>query len=233
MFASICPSHPKVLTVVSAIALLFVGVLPVEAQRWSQRVQIVQPVQQDGVTYALLDSLVTEFDAAGASTVMVHRAPEDKTLRSVADIREELLSDGLGLVSATHVYVQYEFAIIADDFVETIEELQFIYRPPNSEVEDIPLFTVKTDNPHVSRVLMEEGLPHEENLNTVSLFASLLSFPQMARTDVRIVRLNNETLLEGYVQRQESLTADLVSMVYEDGMLVRTRTLPAPDAQTP
>ena len=227
------PSHPKVLAVVSAIALLFVSVLPAEAQRWSQRVQIVQPMEEDGVTYALLDSLVTEFDAAGASTVMVRRAPEDKMLRSVADIRDELLNDGLGLVSATHVYVQYEFAIITDDFVETIEELQFIYRPPNSEVEDIPLFTVKTNNPHVSHVLMEEGLPHEENLNTVSPFASLLSFPQMARTDVRIVRLNNETLREGYVQRQERLTADLVSMVYEDSMPVRTRTLPAPDAQTP
>jgi len=229
MFASIRPSHPTFLTVAAAaIALLLVSVMPAEAQRWNQRVQVVQPVEQDGVAYALLDSLVTEFDEADASSVMLRRAPEDKTLRSVADIRDELLEDGLGLISATHVYIQYEFAIIADDFVETIEELQFIYRPANSEVEDISLFTVKTSNPNVSHVLMKEGLRHEENLNTVSPFASLLSFPQIARTNATIVRLNNETLREGHSQRRDALAADLVSIVYEDGMSVRIRTLPTP-----
>jgi predicted RND superfamily exporter protein len=229
MFASFRSSHANVLTIAAAaIAFLLISVVPAEAQRWNQRVQVVQPVEQDGAAYALLDSLVAEFDGADASSVMLRRAPDDKTLRSVAEIREELLEDGLGLVSATHVYIQYEFAIIADDFVETIEELQFIYRPANAEVEDIPLFTVKTNNPHVSRVLMNEGLPHQENLNTVSTFATLLSFPQIARTDATIVRLNNQTLREGHAQRRDALAADLVSIVYEDGMPVRTRTLPAP-----
>jgi len=232
MFLSTRSLYPNALAVpFIAAALLLASALPAEAQRWNQRVQVVKTVEEDGPVYALLDSLITEFDAAGESNVMIRRAPNDKSLRSVADIREDLLDDGLGLVSATHVYIQYEFAIVADDFVETIEELQFIYRPPNAEMEDISLFTAKTSNPHVHHVLMKSGLPHEENLNTVSTFASILSFPRIARTDVRVVRLNNETLREGYSERREALTADMFDMVYEDAMPVMTRTLPVPDTQ--
>jgi len=232
MFLSTRSLYPNALAVpFIAVALLLASALPAEAQRWNQRVQVVKTVEEDGPVYALLDSLITEFDASGESNVMIRRTPDDESLRSVADIREELLDDGLGLVSATHVYIQYEFAIVADDFVETIEELQFIYRPPNAEMEDISLFTAKTNNPHVHRVLMKSGLPHEENLNTVSTFASILSFPRIARTDVRVVRLNNETLREGYAERRESLTADMFDMVYQDAMPVMTRTLPVPDTQ--
>jgi len=204
---------------------MLTAALPAQAQRWAQRVEVVKPVVQDGPAYALLDSLVQAYETADDS-VTLRRTP-NATRQPVRQVRDELLEDGLGLVSATHVFIQYEFSIVRDEFVETIEELQYIYRPPNADEEDISLFTVRTDEPIVREVMMNQGLPHATNLNAINTFATLLSFPRLASTtETTIVSLNNRTVRENYTQQRENLTAQLVELVYDDAMPVMTRTVP-------
>jgi hypothetical protein len=203
--------------------LLLLSAVPAEAQRWNQRVQVLKTVEEDGPAYALLDSLVSAFERSD-EVVQVKPSPDESPV-PLPTLEDDLLDRGLGLVSATHVLIQYEFAIIADDFVETIEELHFIYRSPNAGEEDISLFAVRTDHPLAEAVLMDAGVPHVSNLNTIDSFAALLSFPRLASTsDATIVRLNNETLRDGYSQQRKALTAQLVQMVYDDAMPVMTRT---------
>ncbi|PEN13144.1 hypothetical protein CRI94_10885 [Longibacter salinarum] len=211
------------IALVAGILVLWATALPAQAQRWSQRVEVLKPIEEDGPAYALLDSLVLAFESA-SDTVTVRREPGDST-QSLRELEDDLYEAGLGLVSATHVFIQYEFAVVEDDFIETIEELHFIYRSPNANEEDISIFTVRTDNPIARDVLMNGGLPRRENLNTIDTFASLLSFPRLAEAgDAVVVSLNNQTIRENFGERREDLASRLVDLVYDDAMPVITRT---------
>lgn len=217
--------------------LILASVSSAEAQRWSQRVQIITPVEEDGPAYAILDSIVTHLETKNQALrlegeeVMIRRVSDGPRM-SLRMLENELLEQGLGLVSATHVFIQYKFELVDDDFVETIEELTYIYRPPLAEQEDVRLFTLSTDHPELSRLMMESGLPTENNLNAINSFASLLSFPRIAPDeDTQVVRLGNRTIREDYAQQSQRLTAQLVEMVYDDAMPVTIRTQRAPDVE--
>lgn len=211
------------LLLVLVAAWTFAG-SPAEAQRWSQRAQVITPIERDQPVYLFLDSLVHKMETSEG--VFVRRSPSDRDLVPLATLQKDLLDDGLGLLSASHAFIQYDFSIVNDQFIETVERISFIYRSGFAEDEDVALFTVTTNDPIVASVLEEKGLPISTNLRSIRPFAEMLSFPRLIRGgNTTVVRVNGETVREGFDARRNNLTAQLMNLVYDEARPFFTRTM--------
>jgi len=118
--------------------LLFILPRDAQAQRWLQTTQVIAPVEADTPTRALLDTLVNVIDRS--DSLMVKRSPEDATRMPVRELENMLLDqEGVGLSSANNVFIDYRFEVNRDGFRERVTELFFIFRPPGTGEEDIPI----------------------------------------------------------------------------------------------
>lgn len=206
------------------VAAWTLAAAPSEAQRWSQRAQVITPIERDQPVYLFLDSLVQKMETSEG--VFVRRSPSDRDRIPLSNLQQKLLDDGLGLLSASHAFIQYDFSIVNDQFIETVEHISFIYRSGFAEDEDVALFTVSTNDPLVAGVLEDQGLPISTNLRAVRPFAELISFPRLIRAgDTKIVQVNGETVREDFDAQRDGLTAQLMNLVYDEARPFFTRTM--------
>jgi hypothetical protein len=187
--------------------LLSFGLLApsVHAQEWAQEVQIITTVGYGEDLHVFVDSL---SDALGRNPdVQVKREPQDEATVSFAELREELLRDGVDLNSATHAFIRYRFELeTGSEIVETIEELYFIFRG-REDRSDLPILYVDTQEPVVNNLIRRSGVPSPVNLKAIRTFRDMLAFPYLnARQETAMVEISGRAVREDNPQEQKLLT---------------------------
>lgn len=173
-------------------------------------------VSESEVLEAFLDSLTASLENNPA--MRVRRSPQDSSLVSYRALSKRLLDEGLALISATHVFIQYRFEWKNDEIVETIEDLHFIYRENPAE-EDISLLHVAVDTPTVRDVLIHSGIPSEVNMQTVTPFRRFLAFPRLVQEEeTTVVRMSGRPVRDDYQRHQRTLLEYLNGFVKHRGI---------------
>lgn len=199
------------------VLLLFALVTgPTQAQEWRQESQLMTVVEEDGALDLLLDSLSAAFEEAPET--LVRRSPQDTAAVSYRTLSSRLLDKGLGLISTSHLFIQYRFERTTTGLVETVEELHFIYREESDE-EDISLLYVSTDNPTVREVLLQSGVLSEVNMQTVTPFRRFLAFPRLVRKEeTTLVRMAGQPVREHHERHRQQLLGYIDGLVKERGL---------------
>lgn len=157
--------------------------------RWQQTVEVIVPVEDDGLMAALIDSMTTVFERRDA---WVKRAPRADSVR-FDQLERELSADGLSTLSASHAFITYRFQLTERGFQTDIRDLHFIYRPPGAQ-EDLSIFYVDlASSPLYDALLVERGTTLSDNEMAFLEFEQQLSLHRLA-DEVTIVRLGNEII---------------------------------------
>src|SRR6056297_2023444 len=116
------------IAIIGSLLLLCSYAIPsAQAQEWAQEVQIITTVGYGEPLHILVDSLSNVL--ARNPETQVQRTPQDDAPVSYNDLRDELLSEGVDLNSASHAFIRYRFDLVnGSEIVETIDEMYFIYR---------------------------------------------------------------------------------------------------------
>ncbi len=194
------------------IGLLFFSSPDVQAQRWLQTTQLTTPIQSDGPTRALLDTLVQILDRK--DSVTVKRSPQDSEDLTLSELRDKLINDaGIGLGSANRVFIDYKFKIENRGFEESIEALRFVYRPGEGQ-EDIRMMYVDATDPWVGSVLRNKGTSLRTNQAAMKTFSDQLAFARM-QEDGQIVEISGQTVREGFESKKRKLVEKITRLTYE------------------
>ena len=171
----------------------------VQAQtRWLQNVELITPVTEQHVTRALLDTLtfvIQDYDIA------LKRNPEDADTLSYDTLESELWTKGLDFTSATHLFVGYRLEANQRRFTASITHFFFIFRPPEVDGLDEPIFYVDATQPAIQRVLNNSGTTSRFNEAAVIPFREQLTFHKLPESLVvsiggRVIRDSTEAVSE-------------------------------------
>lgn len=180
--------------------LLLCGVLcmaagawtPAELQaqtRWQQTVEVIVPIEDDGIMQTLVDSMTTVFENENA---WIKRSPELDSMQ-LAELEKQLSSDGLSMVSASHVFITYRYQLADSGLESQIVDLHFIYRPPGAQ-EDLSIFYVDLANsPLYEELMVEQGTTVPSNEMAFLRFEEQISFHRLAER-ATVVRLGDEII---------------------------------------
>jgi len=184
----------------------------VHAQRWLQTTQLVTPIQTDGPTRALLDTLVQVIERRDSARVK--RSPDDTKTLTLTELKDELINEaGIGLTSANRVFIDYKFMIENRGFEEVIESFRFVYRPGQGE-EDIQMMYVDASMPWVDSVLKNKGTTLRTNQAALKTFKDQLAFARM-QEDGKIVEISGQTVREGFEAKKRNLVQKITRLTYE------------------
>ncbi|HHP7236818.1 hypothetical protein [Longibacter sp.] len=194
--------------------LLFVGPQDANAQRWLQTTQVIAPVQSETPTRALLDTLINVIDRS--DSLAIKRAPDDPSRTAVSQLEDELLNqEGIGLSSANYVFIDYRFEVNRDGFEERITDLFFIYRPPGTGEEDIPIMYLSARDAWVDDVLRNKGTTLVTNEAALKPFGDQIAFAKIVRErDARIVEIGDRTVRDGFEAKKRNLVDKITRLSY-------------------
>ena len=177
---------------IAGVVLLFLVVVqapPALAQsRWVQSVELITPIKDEYVTRALLDSL---FEVIQREPIDLKREPGDE-IRSYDEIEGELLDTGLDFTSASHLFIGYRLEANQRRFQSHITHLYFIYRPPDVDAVDTPIFYLDVEQPAIQRVLQYSGTPLAYNEAGIQPFKEQLVFHKLPEST--IVRVSGRVI---------------------------------------
>jgi len=195
------------------LAALLFAPQQAQAQRWLQTTQVIAPIENDGPTRALLDTLINVIE--GSDSLTIRRSPQNRTNMTVSDLQDELLdSEGIGISSASHVFLDYRFAVDRDGFEESITHMYFIFRPSGNE-EDIPIMYLKAKDEWVRNVLRQKGTTLRTNEAALKPFRDQLSFARIVREQgVQIVEIGDRKVREGFADKKRDLVAKIQRLTY-------------------
>lgn len=185
----------------------------VEAQRWLQTSQLIVPVQADTPTRALLDTLVQVIRRK--DSLMVRRSPEESTKMSLTDLENKLISGpGIGLSSASHVFIDYKFMIGNRGYEESIEAFKFIFRAGQSE-SDVPMLYVEAKKPWVQQILRNKGTTLQTNQAALKTFSDQLAFARMQDNEgAQVVEIAGKAVRSGYEEKKQKLVEKITRLTY-------------------
>jgi hypothetical protein len=194
--------------------LLFVGPRDANAQRWLQTTQVIAPVESETATRALLDTLINVIDRS--DSLMIKRSPDNPSRMPVGQLEDNLLNDeGIGLSSANNVFIDYRFEVNRDGFEERITELFFIYRPPGTGEEDIPIMHLSAKQDWVADVLRNKGTTLVTNEAALKPFGDQIAFAKIVRErDARIVEIGDRTVRDGFEAKKRNLVDKITRLSY-------------------
>lgn len=205
-------------SVVFLVGLLALSLTPkkAEAQRWLQTARIITPIE-DGSVRALLDTLVNTLERN--NDIKVLRSSDHQKPISVSKLRNKLLDEeGIGLSSATHVFIDYRFQMANKGFEEYIDSLFFIFRGGADE-EDIPIMYIDTTEEWAKTLIEDKGTTPPTNVAPSALrpFREQLAFARIARRDstTQIVEKAGRTVREGYEEKKHQLVQKVQQLTYE------------------
>ena len=183
------------------------------AQRWLQTSQLITDVDTDGPARALLDTLVQVVERS--DTIEVRRSRDASETMTVSSLRDQLINGpGIGLTSANKVFIDYRFEIGNQGFEESIQGLQFIFRPPTGDEEDVQMLYLDTSDPWVRSILNNKGTTLTTNEAALRTFKDQLSFARTVR-DAQIVEIAGEPVREGFEAKKRSLVQKIQRLTYE------------------
>jgi len=183
-----------------------------KAQRWLQTSQLLIPIQSDGPTRALLDTLVQVIDRK--DSIKVRRSPESSERLTLSSLRNKLINGpGIGLTSASHVFIDYKFMIRNRGFEESIEGFQFVFRPGQGQ-EDIQMMYIDSKDKWVKEVLKNKGTTLTTNEAALKTFSDQLAFARMEEGG-KIVEIAGETVREGFEAKKRNLVQKITRLTYE------------------
>lgn len=198
-------------TYLIALVVLFMGTSDVQAQRWLQTSQLLVEVSSETSTQAFMDSLV---QVSERKDVKVKRREGSKDVL-ISELRDALINEqGIGLTSANYVFIDYRFEIRNRGFVESIESLEFVYRPPGGTSEDVQMMYLDASDPWVKKVLESKGTPLRTNEAGLKLFADQLAFARLQK-EGKIVEIAGETVREGFERKKRTLVRKITRLTYE------------------
>lgn len=200
---------------VLAVIMLSTCVLDAEAQRWRKRAQIIVPVDPQTPTIALLDSLVDHIEQN--DSLRVRLSPDDPQKYTAQEISDLLLEEGLGVTSASHVFISYQFDLNRQGFKEQITNMYFVYRSgATSGEDDIPIMYVNArKSDWFTRLISQKGTTgaHLMDLRT---FRDQLAFARVVRNmDAQIVRIGGEPVREGFDRKKRQLVNEITTLTYQ------------------
>lgn len=198
----------------AVVLLLFILPRDAQAQRWLQTTQVIAPVEADTPTRALLDTLVNVIDRS--DSLMVKRSPEDATRMPVRELENMLLDqEGVGLSSANNVFIDYRFEVNRDGFRERVTELFFIFRPPGTGEEDIPIMYLSGNDDWVADVLLNKGTTLVSNEAALRPFGDQIAFAKIVRQrSTRIVEIGDRTVRDGFEAKKSQLVDKIMRLTY-------------------
>ncbi len=171
----------------------------VQAQtRWLQNVELIAPVHEQHVTRALLDTLtylIQDYEIA------LKRSPEDTDTLSYTALENALWDKGLDFTSATHLFIGYRLEANQRRFKSEITHLFFIFRPPEIDGLDEPIFYLDATQPAIQRVLNNSGTASRVNEAAIIPFREQLTFHKLPESLVvsiggRVIRDSTEAAAE-------------------------------------
>jgi hypothetical protein len=153
-------------------------------------VQVLAPVETNEVTGVLLDTLATSLEKRNAPVRKGPNAP----VTTYSALQNDLSQDGLGVASATHVFITYHFQMTSAGTRYKILDLYFIFRPPNASDTDIPVLYVDLTDPETyERYLVEGGTTIPYNEAAFLQFRDQVSFHTL-RDMVRVVQVGEQII---------------------------------------
>lgn len=199
-------------TLLSIVGLLFFASPEAQAQRWLQTTQLTTPIQDDGPTRALLDTLVQVLERKDGATVK--RSPDATEGLSLSELRDKLINEaGIGLSSANRVFIDYKFQIENRGFEESIESFRFVYRPGEGE-EDTRMMYVNATDQWVQDILKNKGTTLRTNQAALQTFSDQLAFARMQENG-QIVEISGQTVREGFESKKRKLVQKITRLTYE------------------
>jgi hypothetical protein len=187
-----CSQH-SFWTAVLALSLLGLSAWPQQSRAqaaWRQTVQVLAPVETNEVTGVLLDTLATSLEKRNAPVRKGPNAP----VTTYSALQNDLSQDGLGVASATHVFITYHFQMTSAGTRYKILDLYFIFRPPNASDTDIPVLYVDLTDPEpYERYLVEGGTTIPYNEAAFLQFRDQVSFHTL-RDMVRVVQVGEQII---------------------------------------
>ena len=207
------PMLRKALLIALCIAGVFsLSTSEVHAQRWLQTTQLVTPIQSDGPTRALLDTLVQVIERR--DDIQVKRSPDAPETYTLSELKDNLINEaGIGLTSANRIFIDYRFEIENRGFQEVIESFRFVYRPGQGE-EDIQMMYVDASEPWFESILKNKGTTLRTNQAALKTFKDQLAFARM-QDDGKIVEISGQTVREGFEAKKRSLVQKITRLTYE------------------
>ncbi len=202
---------------VLALALAFTFFLSpreAQAQRWLQTTQVIAPVESDGASRALLDTLINVIDRS--DSLMIKREPDAMSRTPVNELEDQLLNEsGIGLTSANYAFIDYRFEVNRDGFKEQITELYFIFRPAGSGEEDIPIMYLNAKDEWVSDVLLNKGTTLVTNEAALKPFGDQIAFAKIVRErDAQIVEIGDRKVRDGFEAKKRNLVDKITRLSY-------------------
>ena len=198
-------------TLLLLVGLLFLVPTDANAQRWLQTSQLLVPVE-DGPTRALLDTLVQVVERK--DSVLIRRTADEKGGMGISQLRDKLINEqGIGLSSASHVFVDYRFEIRNRGFEESITSLQFVYRQGQG-MEDIQMMYIDASKTWIRDILRNKGTSLRTNEAALKPFADQLAFARMHQKG-KIVEIAGETVREGFQRKKRQLVQKITRLTYE------------------
>lgn len=202
---------------VSLLLVLTIGFVATSApeataQRWVQTAQLLSEIRQESSARALLDTLV---QVADRKDIKVKRTQDSEQTLSASDLRSQLINnEGVGLKSANWVFINYRFEIQDRGFKESIQNFQFVYRPPGGAEEDLQVMYVDASAPWAQKVLQNKGTPPEGNVAGNKIFGNQLSFSRLQQRG-KIVEISGQTVREGYARKKRDLVRRIQKLTYD------------------
>ena len=203
----------RALGAVALLLLLSTAAQPAQAQQWAQEIEIVTSVESEQPTRVFLDSLVTAVQERDTLRVRREAGGEEMTLKA---LQNTLIEDGIGLFSANRAFIEYRFEIRDNRFVEIIQNVHFIFRPPSSGETDVPLLYADASHPVVQQVMTNQGVPNPENLEAISLFRDELSFASLSIDQgADIVAVAGSPIRGEFDQRRKAVLQRFKRFIYD------------------
>lgn len=162
------------------VMVVLMSLSVVQSGRAQQRVtaQLSAEVDSQSVTRAFLDSVraAPKQWAESGDSLMVSRRRGDKQM-TYSKLRQVLINGpGVAPSAANRVYISYRFELSGGGVEETITGLQYVYRPPGGNVEEVDLFYVAVEGKAWGQRFLEEKQDLSSSKVADAPFRRALSF---------------------------------------------------------
>ena len=205
---------PRLLTTAAFAVGLLLGLAPDAAAqgRWRQTVEIIAPVEDEGVTKTLLDSLVTTLKRRDIS--VAREREEGAQKMSMGSLENQLYNQGLDVSSANQVFLTYTLTGDQRGFGSEISEMYFVYRPVEYDDVDEPILFVDATDPAIQELLLNSGTVDPMNQEAFLPFNDQMMVHQLDKSVVtrfgdRIIRDEKEAR-----KTRRDLLATIARFVY-------------------
>ena len=205
---------PRLLTTAAFAVGLLLGLAPDAAAqgRWRQTVEIIAPVEDEGVTKTLLDSLVTTLKRRDIS--VAREREEGAQKMSMGSLENQLYNQALDVSSANQVFLTYTLTGDQRGFGSEISEMYFVYRPVEYDDVDEPILFVDATDPAIQELLLNSGTVDPMNQEAFLPFNDQMMVHQLDKSVVtrfgdRIIRDEKEAR-----KTRRDLLATIAGFVY-------------------